>query len=97
MESPELRRRLANAKRRARFWSGVPSFSRHVAKSRNVGERDTRYEIAMCDVRSLTALLEERTGRKLVLYDPQAQWRETWNAINSALVRGAPVAARDIP
>ena len=75
----EARRRYANAKKRARFWSGTPSFGGNRASvSRKV---DEMYDLAMCDCDSWERELEKLTGRRPPHYDPRKKF-------NTAFVRG---------
>lgn len=63
-----LVRALKNARSRALYWSGNPTFTGKRfdpnAKRRVCGGHDEQYELALCDIDSLCDELEKRTGRK---------------------------------
>jgi hypothetical protein len=60
----DLQERLANAKRRTLFWSGNPSFRDGArAKATSSGKMSERYELAMCDQKSLVQLIEQLGGK----------------------------------
>ncbi len=66
-----LKRKLRNARMRALYWSGNPTFTGHrfsVKKNRNGWEG---YELAMCDVRGLCDQIEELTGVRPKQSDPK--------------------------
>ena len=55
----EVKRRYANARRRARYWSGVPSFNPNLRSNEcRSSEIDLKYELAMCDCKSWEQALE---------------------------------------
>lgn len=63
----DLRRRLHNARCRAAYASERPSFAKNVWRRRR-GAKDQRgadelYELAMCDIRSLSRAIESITGK----------------------------------
>jgi hypothetical protein len=69
--------RYACARRRARYWSGNPSWSNNGPKGKNLTtcRMDERYELAMCDCLSWESELERITGKKIPHYDPKAEFR----------------------
>lgn len=77
-----LRRALKNARVRALFWSGNPSFTgkRFKPHASRKGH-DEQYELAMCDIDSLAARLEELTGHKVKRSDPRAEFRERFSKL----------------
>lgn len=79
----DLRRRLKNAKTRARYWSGNPSFAQNVYNPNKCRRsRSEMYEIAMCDIEGLCSLLEDVTGERIPRYDPRAEFQKKWHALN---------------
>ena len=76
MTLTEALRRYANAKRRALYWSGNPSFSVR-ARSNNIRSStlDLKYELAMCDCDSWERTIETLTGERPKHYDPKAKFR----------------------
>lgn len=80
----DLRRRLSNARARALFWSGNPSFTekRFNPKSRNASER---YELALCDIDSLATLLEEITGKRVKRSNPRYDFQNKFLKLMSKL------------
>lgn len=75
-----LLNRLKQAKRRALYWSSVPSFSsrkpRARAEHRHGGEK---YELAMCDIHSLSISIRELGGDSGKPYDPKKSFSERFN------------------
>lgn len=56
----DLLRRFRNAQKRARYWSGTPSFgSNRYVPGRVHKNRDMEYEMAMNDQESLSSLLAD--------------------------------------
>jgi hypothetical protein len=68
----ELRRKLSNAKRRAKYWAGLPSFTKgagHSMSRQSLQRRaalgtdhEIEYETAMSDVESLAEEIKKITG-----------------------------------
>lgn len=82
-----LKRRLKNARMRALYWSGNPSFAGarfSVRKNRNGAEG---YELAMCDVRSLCDSIEELTGKRPKQSDPRGAFGRRFSALMEKLKR----------
>lgn len=70
-----LVRRFRNAQRRARYWSGTPSFSVGArAKATKSGRMDEQYELAMCDQDSLAGLIAN-LGGSVKVRDYKAEFR----------------------
>ena len=74
----DLKRRLKNARRRARYWSGNPSF-RGFGFRPNSARAVTQghaieYETALSDIDVLCEALEELTGRSFKRSDPRAEF-----------------------
>jgi len=78
----EAKRRYSNARRRARYWSGTPSFS-VTARSNEcrTSELDLKYELAMCDCNSWEQTLEKMTGKSLEHYDPKQAFRRAFSKL----------------
>jgi hypothetical protein len=86
MKINNLKRRLHNAKSRALYWSGNPSYSGRRYNPRNRSRSaDLEYEIALTDVRSLIGLLEQLTGRNRRYTEPRAKLVAMFSAINKAM------------
>lgn len=79
----DLRRRLRNARQRAAYWSGRPNFSNRGFRG-NSCHGDEGYEIAMCDIRSLSGAIEEATGKRPKQSDPKREFRATFSALMGA-------------
>ncbi len=77
----KLRVRIALAKRRALYWSGIPFLAPNkVARCGN----DEKYEIALDDVHSLTGQLADCTGaqpQKRRAFNPKRDFAEGWNRL----------------
>ncbi len=54
-----IKKRIKNAKRRAMYWSGIASFSPY---TRAKVESHEKYELALCDVHSLSTWLSSVDG-----------------------------------
>jgi hypothetical protein len=81
------RRRYANARRRARYWSGIPTFRPWMRSNETRSSRLwEKYELAMCDCKSWEAEIERLTGKPLPHYDP----RKEFGAKFSLLMGKAP-------
>jgi hypothetical protein len=75
----ELRRRLANAKQRAKYWAGLPSFvpgagnsMTRLARERLAArgsDHEQEYEMAMCDVGALADEIERVCGKRPVVVE----------------------------
>lgn len=71
----EAKRRYANARRRARFWSGIPSFCPWKrSRETRTSKLWEKYELAMCDCKSWEAEVHRMTGKKVKHYDPKADF-----------------------
>lgn len=81
MTLEEAKKRLRNAKRRAMYWSGNPSFN---YKARAVDSRhrqNEKYELALCDVHSLSTSIARMEGRPdpgRRDYDPKREFGARW-------------------
>ena len=72
-----LRRRLRNARARAAYWSGRPSFTgAGYTPSRTHRSADHEYELAMCDIASLCKAIEALTGVQPKIVDTRQVWKE---------------------
>lgn len=78
----QLKRSLKNARQRALYWSGNASFtgSRYSTRRHTTGSASNSYELAMCDIKSLTWLLEELTGKKYKQSDPRRAFQHKYAA-----------------
>ena len=89
-EVREARRRYHNARSRALYWSGAPTFTGHrylPGHVRGKATADEQYEVAICDCRAWEAEIGRLTGRRLKPYDPKALVRERWCKVNRSLRR----------
>lgn len=78
----EAKRRYANAQRRARYWSGVPSFNPNLRSSEcRTIELDLQYELAMCDCNSWEQTLKTLTGKRPGHYDPKRAFRNSFSKL----------------
>lgn len=78
----EAKRRYANARRRARYWSGVPSFNPNLRSSEcRTSELDLKYELAMCDCNSWEQTIETLTGKRPGHYDPKRAFRHSFSKL----------------
>jgi hypothetical protein len=85
-----LRRKLRNAKHRARYWSGLPSFTGFGFSPRNRNrDHDAEYEVAIADIDSLRRRIRDITGVEPKAYDPRADFHARF-AKASARIGGAP-------
>lgn len=82
----ECRRRYANAKKRARFWSGTPSFGCNRSLNTKSSIQDEKYELAMCDCDSWEKEIELHTGKRPPHYDPRRKFNA---AFQKAMSKGA--------
>lgn len=81
----EAKRRYANARRRARFWSGTLTFNIHLRSKETRSSRlAEKYELAMCDCKSWEQTIGELTGKKLKHYDPRAEFAARWSKLKFA-------------
>ena len=73
IELLEARRRYSNARRRARYWSGIPTF-RPWGRSNETRTSKLweKYELAMCDCNAWESRIEELTGKRPEHYDPKS-------------------------
>lgn len=79
----DLRRRLRNARSRALYWSGNPTFSGNrfrPGRTRALGGHDFQYEQALDDIDSLSRLIEEATGRPVKRSDPKRAYNAAFLA-----------------
>lgn len=74
MTLQELQRRYKNARARARYWSGTPSFLPNRATETRSYVLDEKYELAMDDCLNLGACLEKMTGKPCPPYNPKAEF-----------------------
>ena len=73
---PEALRRYDNAKRRAFYWSGVPSLSlRHHTRETSSALLWEKYAIAMADCRNWENFIEKETGKRLKHYEPKGTFQ----------------------
>lgn len=86
-----LVRALNAARQRALYWSGNASYTgkRFVPGRRGRKNHDLEYEMALDDIDSLSMDIERLTGKKLKRYDPRADERKRWSALNARLVERA--------
>ena len=79
------KQRYANARRRARYWSGTPSYNPLAYRT---GQRDLQYELAMCDCLAWECRLRELTGKPMPHYDPRAAFARSYRkSVGIALTR----------
>ena len=85
----DLKRRLANARKRAAFWSGRPNFSGRgfVGSS---GHGDDEYSLAMCDIRRLCDALEGETGKRPKQSDPKREFSAGFSQLMNAITKPSP-------
>ena len=89
----EARRRYANARRRARYWSGTPNFDRRVRSNKTRSSvLWEKYELAMCDCRNWEETIEELTGKKPKRYDPKQAFA---HAFHKAVASNGKADARE--
>lgn len=74
----DLKRRLKNARRRAVYWSGRPSFSGFGYSPSN-SDHDIQYEAAIDDVNSLCDDIEEMTGTRPKATDPKQKYLDAFS------------------
>ena len=91
-ELARLKRRLANARKRAAFWSGRPSSTAKSFKPTSYRSRlegaDMEYEIAMTDMESLATAIAKLTGKKPVVTDYKREFNDRYfKTIGKALVK----------
>ena len=83
-KAEDLKRKLRNARQRALFWSGNPTFTGkrfNVRRSRG----DEGYELAMCDIRNLCDHIEALTGKRPKQSDPKGDFRGKFSKVMSAI------------
>jgi len=84
-EIERLEKRLRAAKTRALYWSGNPTFTgrRFSPTSKRVQGLDhsTEYEIALCDIKSLSERLTSLDGKPRKLYDPKNAFQERYSKV----------------
>lgn len=94
-----LVRALKNARSRALYWSGNPTFTGKRfdpnARRRVCGGHDEQYELAMCDIDSLCSELEKLTGRKWKRSDTKQAFQHRFldamaRRSNDKLTHGGP-------
>ncbi len=69
-----VKRRIKNAKRRAMYWSGIPTFNERARALDPRRQHEEKYELALCDVHGLSCLLATLEYRELPerrAYDPR--------------------------
>ena len=77
----EALQRYKNAKRRALYWSGTPSFSPYRTKETQSSRLDEKYELAMCDCKNWEAEIERLTSKRPPHYDPKKKSYTIWSKI----------------
>ena len=83
-----LRRKLKNAKTRALYWSGNPSFAQNrFSPSRVRHSASEGYEFAMCDIHSLRQAIFEISGVWPKDYDPKAAFRKAFSKVILPAIR----------
>lgn len=88
MKPEEIYRKYANAKRRALYWSGTPSFNPFARSSQTrSGMLDEKYELAMCDCDVWERVIATLTGKRVEHYDPHSAYRHTFSKIMAAVSR----------
>lgn len=71
----EAKRRYQNARRRARYWSGTPTFRPFIRSTETRSSRlNEKYELAMCDCKNWEQTIQEMTGKVVPHYDPKKQF-----------------------
>jgi hypothetical protein len=72
----ELRKRLRNAKQRARYWSGNPSSSGfgYSPASGSACDADAEYEMALDDCAAIADEIERVTGKRPATPDPKREF-----------------------
>jgi hypothetical protein len=89
-EFARLKKRLKNAKTRALYWSGNPSFAQNrYVPSRVRRHASEQYELALCDIESLCEAIFQHTGKRPEPYDPKASFAATFSVILGAVVTAA--------
>lgn len=82
LDLAEAKRRYANARRRARYWSGTLTFNIHLRSKETRSSRlHEKYELAMCDCKSWEAAIGGFTGKVLKHYDPKSAFAARWAKI----------------
>jgi hypothetical protein len=79
-EIVSLKRRLANHKRRLNRWSGAPSFSQNRPRGKDSLQSsymNYKYEVAVCDARSIAQLLDS-LGCEVEVVDVRETFRARW-------------------
>lgn len=75
----QLERRLRNAKKRALYWSGVPSRSGSGHKPANTQrDADAEYEMALDDCRAIADDIERATGKRPKTPDPKREFNASF-------------------
>lgn len=82
MKITEALRRYSNARRRARYWSGTPSFNSALRSNEcRTSKLDLKYELAMCDCDSWEHAIEKMTGKRPEHYDPKQAFRRSFSKL----------------
>ncbi len=89
-EENDIRRRLANARARALYWSGNPTFSGKRFNPNHGKRNDEQYELAMCDIDSLCSILEGLTKRKYRRSDPKKAFQDRFLSLMAKHKRPNP-------
>lgn len=89
----DLKRLLKNARRRAVYWSGRPSFTGFGYSPGNAAH-EIEYEAAIDDITALCDAIEELTGRRPKATDPKQAYRD---AFSEAFTKAAPDSQRTRP
>lgn len=92
-ELDKVLRRYRNAKRRALYWSGNPSFAKRSVETRS-SRLSEKYELAMCDCKNWEHDIERLTGHRPPHYDPKASFDRAWSRLSvNPAVRGREPAS----
>lgn len=84
MTLAEAKRRYKNARRRARYWSGTPSFVPSARSNETrTSELCLKYELAMCDCKSWESTIENLTGKPVPRYDPRSAFAAKFSQLMS--------------
>lgn len=86
----DLKKRLVNARKRAKYWAGLPSFTEgaghsmsRIAQQRRAArgtDHEMEYEMALADCDSLAREIEILTGSKPEVIDYKAVFNKGFNA-----------------
>ncbi len=88
MNEEYILRCYQNAKRRARYWSGNPSYSSRVTRETRSSRLSEKYELAMCDCKNWEFEIHRITGKRPKHYDPKAEFNRRWYEVMRSFARG---------